>query len=196
MYTPLSAAVYVFLVFAMTSVLSAQDADHAFQGGGPDMTGVWETVFEDGETMSFELLQRGDSLYGYTGSGMPIHGTWSTTGELTLVSVESIQITLSTWDPANQVTMTVDSGAVITTIRRDTTVEVTEEYRGRVEPYATSVVDRYITSFKGTMSMTSTDTGETLLERRFSAAKRFDTELPSWMRPKVQTLHEWTIPEK
>ena len=188
MHAPFSWILCVVFAVAITPVVIAQDADHASPREGPDMTGVWEAVFEDGGTMRLEILHRGDSLYGYIGSSTPIYGTVSEDGTLELRTVFSERLTWRTGlTTVQDRSETGDSNAQIL-VRKDTTVEVEREFGGRVEPYASSANDRYATSIRGIMLYTNTESGETVRRERFSAAKRFDRNLPSWMRPKTETI--------
>ncbi len=177
----------VFAVF-MTPAMFAQDIADASTDEGPDMTGVWEAVFEDGGTMRLEILHRGDSLYGYIGSFTPICGTVSEDGILELRTVFSERLTWRTGFTTVQDRSETGDSNVQILVRKDTTMEVAREFKGRIEPYASSAIDRYATSFRGIMLYTNTESGETVRRERFSAAKRFDRNLPSWMRQKTETI--------
>ena len=184
----LNSLICIFLMIALTPVLSAQDAVQSSTDEAPDMTGVWEAVFEDGGTMRLEILHRGDSLYGYIGSSTPIYGTVSEDGTLELRTMFSERWTWQTGFTTEQNSDETGDSNVQIQVRRDTTMEVAREFKGRIEPYASSAIDRYATSFRGIMLYTNTESGETVRRERFSAAKRFDRNLPSWMRPKIITI--------
>ena len=184
MYTSLSKILTVVLIVSMTHVLDAQETERVqiievpdqtrnSTGEVPDLTGVWEVVYEDGGTTRLELVQRGDSLYGYIASSTPISGVVDIDGGIELSTLDSMIVSNTLGD------------TVRTFVVKDPN---SIDFKGRIEPYSTSTIERYATSIKGTMFVMDKDSGDILIHKPFSAAKRFDKNLPSWMKTRVETI--------